>query len=196
VITFTPDAAPVTEGNPNHDRIGRFSSAPGGRDTAQNRSKPPEALSPGAQAAKAGRIVKVSPREFKASLEKNARAGTLSDYSLTELSQMQLFKVEGHDAGYAIKLGGELVNLYNNGGDTSKGAGAWLVIHAIEHGATHGDHFDGFLTKFYRTLGFREAKREPNWTAGGPAVIYIQWAGGNPRTARARYGAAGRLDVE
>jgi hypothetical protein len=186
VITFVPNHALREENschNPGGPGGGRF-CGPGG-----------EHPSDGARAAAHGEIERATPERFKASLEKNARAGTLSDYTLAQLGEMQLFMVKGYDAGYAIKGGNELVNLYNSGGAATKGAGPWLVIHAIEHGVTHGDHYDGFLSGFYKKLGFTEVKREKNWTEGGPDVVYIEWHGGDRTTARARYGAAGRLDA-
>lgn len=150
-------------------------------------------LSHGAGLAREGKISEVSPEKFKAALTKNARADTLSDYSLDDLGTMKLFMLDGHDAGYAIKGGDELVNLFNNGGAGSKGAGPWLVLHAVRNGARRGDHFDGFLTDFYRSLGFAEERREKNWNPGGPDVVYIKWAGGNPDVASTVYRQTGRV---
>jgi hypothetical protein len=198
VIVLVPLDGPVREHNtchtPSGPQGGQFCGTPSSA-SAPAAAEETSTLSPGARAAQGGQIERATPEAFKASLMKNARAGTLSDYSLDELGQMQLYKVKGFDAGYAIKGGNELVNLYNSGGPDAKGAGPWLVLHAIEHGVTHGDHFHGYLTRFYQRLGFKEVKREKNWTPGGPDVVYIEWAGGDRHTARARYRAAGHLDA-
>ena len=148
--------------------------------------------SAGAQAAAEGRMRDATPAEFKAAIGKSKHPDSLSEYSESALAKMRLRLVDGHDAGYAIKNGDELVNLFNADAN-AKGAGPWLVVDAIEQGARRGDHFDGYLTGFYRNLGFTETRREPNWTAGGPDVIYMQWKGGDPRTARDRYALAGRI---
>lgn len=168
-------------------------SGSGGSGGSSDKSSAGSFASNGERAAASGKIVPVKADKFKALLSANARADTLSDYSVDELGKMQLFQLQGHDAGYAIKDGNELVNLFNNGGKDTKGAGQWLVLDAVEHGVTKGDHFDGFLTPFYKKLGFTEDHREKNWTAGGPDIVYIKWAGGDKATAKARYRASGHL---
>lgn len=152
--------------------------------------------SDGERKAAAGQIRAVKPAAFKAALARNTRADTLSDYSEQELANFQLFMLDGGEAGYAIKPGGELVNVFNSGGASTRGAGPWLVLHAVEQGARHLDHFAGFLDGFYQGLGFRETKREKNWTPGGPDVVYREWAGGNPTAARERYRYAGHLNPQ
>lgn len=182
---------PVQEFNPCHNPPG-----PAGGQFCSTQGAESGYHSPGEKLAAEGRVSRVSPAAFKAALTKNTRADTLSDYSLEDLAKMRLFMLDGHDAGYALKSDGEFVNLFNNGPrEQTKGAGPWLVLHAIEQGATHGDHFDGFLTGFYRKLGWKETKREKNWTPGGPDVVFMEYQGGDRKTARARYRRAGRLDA-
>lgn len=185
---------PTKEFNPYHAPAG---TPAGGQFASSDRGSGsrPVYKSTGEQAAAEGRVYAASPDAFKAALQANKRADTLSDYSTEELRGMKLFMLEGGKAGYAIKGGSELVNLFNNGGEDTKGAGPWLVLHAIEHGARHGDHFDGFLTGFYQNLGFSQVRREANWTPGGPDVIYMRWSGGDPKTARARYRQHRRVDA-
>jgi len=150
--------------------------------------------SSGEQDAAEGRIYRAKPEEFRAALQRNSRADTLSDYDTQTLSTFRLYLLRGGQAGYAIKPDGEFVNLFNSGGNATKGAGPWLVLHAIEKGATHGDHFDGFLTGFYKKLGWNVTKKEPNWTPGGPDVIFMEWKG-DRSTARDRYRRFGSLDA-
>lgn len=71
--------------------------------------------------------------------------------------------------GFIVKSDGELVGLFSS----IKGRGPDLVLAAINSGATHLDCFDGYLVKFYGQLGFVEYDRQPNWTPGGPAVVYM-----------------------
>jgi len=176
---------------------GEFCRADGGGGSGQDKPASGRIYkSPGERDAAEGRVEPATPEAFKAALQRNTRAGTLSDYSLEELGKMRLFLLKGGQAGYALKPDGEAVNLFNSGSKAETGgAGAWLVIHSIEQGATHGDHFDGFLTNFYKELGFVHVRREPNWTPGGPDVLYMEWRGGDRKTARARYRQHGRLDA-
>lgn len=202
MIRPTPNSwgASLQEFNPCHNPAG-----PGGGQFCSDTTGTGRGAAPapgrvykshGERDAAEGRVEVATPAAFKAALTQNKRADTLSDYSLEDLGQMRLFLLKGGKAGYALKKDGEFVNLFNNGPkEETGGAGPWLVLHAIEQGATHGDHFDGFLTGFYKTLGWKQVRREPNWTPGGPDVIFMEWAGGDRKTARARYRARGRLDA-
>ena len=71
--------------------------------------------------------------------------------------------------GFIIKPDGELVGVFSS----IPGRGDALVSAALNSGATHLDCFDGYLTKFYGRHGLVEYKREPNWTPGGPAVVFM-----------------------
>lgn len=148
--------------------------------------------SAGEQAAAEGRIHDAKPAAFKEALARNSRADTLSMYDEATLATFQLRMLDGGDAGYAIKPDGEFVNLFNSGGAATRGAGPWLVIDAIEHGARHGDHFDGYLTAFYQRLGWTETRREANWTPGGPDVVFMRFTG-DPKKAREQYRQNGRV---
>lgn len=176
----------VKEFNPYHDpKDGKFTTGQGGAGSYK---------SPGERAAANGEIYKATPKAFKDALAKNSRADTLSDYDEATLSTFKLYLLKGGQAGYAIKPDGEFVNLFNNGPrEQTGGAGPWLVVHAIERGATHGDHFDGYLTGFYKKLGWKETKREKNWTEGGSDVIYMRWDG-DRHSARERYRRNGHLE--
>lgn len=61
-------------------------------------------------------------------------------------------------AGFAVQPGGELTQVFNYG---RPGQGREAVAVAIEAGATHLNCFDGFLVRFYRSLGFKEDERLP-----------------------------------
>ncbi|MEO7406548.1 MAG: hypothetical protein ABIZ92_06010 [Vicinamibacterales bacterium] len=56
-----------------------------------------------------------------------------------------------------------------------------IASRRAESGATHGDHFDGFLTQFDRGLGWKETKREADWTPGGPDAVFMEWRGGDKK---------------
>lgn len=71
--------------------------------------------------------------------------------------------------GFIVKADGELVGVFSS----LKGRGDVLVIAAQNEGAQHLDCFDGYLTEFYAGHGFVEYDRQPNWTPGGPAVVYM-----------------------
>lgn len=72
-------------------------------------------------------------------------------------------------SGYGVTDDGELIGVHS----LVKGRGDALVSHAIAHGATRLDCFDGYLVTLYRRHGFGVTRREANWTPGGPDVVYM-----------------------
>ncbi len=72
-------------------------------------------------------------------------------------------------SGYGITVDGDLIAVFS----TVKGRGDALVTEAIARGAVTLDCFDGFLPAFYARHGFTETRREANWTAGSPDVVYM-----------------------
>lgn len=73
-------------------------------------------------------------------------------------------------AGFAISPAGDLQSVFNTG---ERGRGEALLRTAVDAGARTLDCFDGFLPMFYSRNGFREIRREANWTAGGPDVVFM-----------------------
>lgn len=98
------------------------------------------------------------------------KIGYLSDYTPEELarSNKELFLHEDGMNGFALE-DGDLQNLFsvNHQGGRS-------ILVAIEKGAKTLDCFDPWLPKRYAEFGFVEYKREANWTAGGPDVVYMR----------------------
>lgn len=80
--------------------------------------------------------------------------------------------VLSHDgrSGYALRPDMELVYVFS----LERGRGDRLVNHAVTYGAARLDCFDGYLPSLYARHGFREVSREPNWTPGGPDVVYMR----------------------
>lgn len=72
-------------------------------------------------------------------------------------------------AGFAIRKDGELVLVHS----IARGLGGAMLDVAVRAGATHLDCFDGYLPEFYARHGFVETSREPNWTPGGPDVVFM-----------------------
>lgn len=104
-----------------------------------------------------------NPQRFKEALSKSKHKEMLSDYSTSELGQMKLFKLEGYDIGFALKMFNgrysEFVSLFNNEPE-AKGIGKELVNAAVKNGGCYLDHFDGYLSNLYQSLGFEEYKRD------------------------------------
>lgn len=75
-------------------------------------------------------------------------------------------------SGFGVTSGGDLVGLFS----LVPGRGRSLVSQAVSRGARTLDCFDGFLPGFYASLGFVETGREPNWTPGGPDVVFMELA--------------------
>jgi hypothetical protein len=72
-------------------------------------------------------------------------------------------------SGFGVSADGELIGLFS----TVKGRGADLIGAAVANGADKLDCFDGFLPSLYARFGFVETAREPNWTPGGPDVVFM-----------------------
>ena len=112
----------------------------------------------------------VQPKEFLSSLQKSDKPEMLTKYSISELSDMDLYKLKGYDVGYALKQytnpvtdkkefgKSEIVAVHNNESGVG-GIGKILMNSALSNGGCYLDHFDGFLSKLYGSLGFEEYMR-------------------------------------
>lgn len=93
-----------------------------------------------------------TPDEFLYSISSSKRVEFLTPYTVEELSEFKLFKLEGYNIGFALK-DDDIILVHNN--ERVGGIGKLLINKAIEFGGARLDHFDGFLTGFYRSLGFK-----------------------------------------
>jgi len=93
------------------------------------------------------------PEKFFESYTKSKRVSFLTPYKLSDLKNFKLFKVRGYNIGFGIKPNGDIILVHNN--ENVLGIGDLLLQEAIEQGGTHLDHFDGYLTGFYRRNGFK-----------------------------------------
>lgn len=91
--------------------------------------------------------------KFYSSVMKNFRSEFLTPYSKDELANMNLFKLRGYNIGFAIKKDGDIVLVHNN--ENVKNIGTLLIDNAKKRGGDHLDHFDGFLTGFYKKCDFK-----------------------------------------
>lgn len=101
------------------------------------------------------------------------RQGYLSQTSSKEITRSGycVFLSTSGRSGFMLTPEGEIQNLFS-----TEHAGAAGLEQAIREGGTRLDCFDGFLPQFYGRFGFREVRREPNWTPGGPDVVYMERA--------------------
>lgn len=95
----------------------------------------------------------------------------ITKYAPEEYKGMRTFLSPDKKSGYAIKPDGELVSVFSS----AKGRGDQITKEAVEQGASKLDAFDvnQKLPELYGKHGFKEFKREPNWTPGGPDVTYM-----------------------
>lgn len=101
------------------------------------------------------------------------RQGYLSQTSSEEIARSGYcaFLSTSGRTGFMLTPEGEIQNLFS-----TEHAGVAALEQAIREGGTRLDCFDGFLPLFYERFGFREVRREPNWTPGGPDVVYMERA--------------------
>jgi hypothetical protein len=100
-------------------------------------------------------------QDFYDSLFAGERSGFLSPYSIDELSLMDLYLLDGHNAGFAIKDGDDIVSVHNN--SDLRGLGHEFMRKAKEVGGHRLDHFDGFLSGLYRKYGFTNIYEIYQW---------------------------------
>tara|TARA_R110000824_G_scaffold70719_7_gene181278 strand:- start:1833 stop:2567 length:735 start_codon:yes stop_codon:yes gene_type:complete len=98
---------------------------------------------------------------FYDSLYGGKRSGFLSNYSRDEIARMDLYLLDGHNAGFAIKDGDDIVSVHNN--SELRGLGSEFMRKAIEVGGARLDHFDGFLSGLYRKYGFTNVYEVYQW---------------------------------
>lgn len=91
-----------------------------------------------------------------------------NDWDWTE--DRDYYLTDDLSSGFAVTADGELVGVFS----TVKGRGDYLLGSAVNVGARRLDCFDGYLTGFYASHGFRVVKRERNWVPGGPDVVYME----------------------
>lgn len=73
-------------------------------------------------------------------------------------------------SGYTIRKDTkELCSVFS----LTKGMGDFIVNDAVLRGAKRLDCYEGYLVSLYMKHGFKPVKREPNWTAGQPDVVYM-----------------------
>ena len=98
---------------------------------------------------------------FRDSLYAGERSGFLSYYSPEELTRMDLYLLKGHNAGFAIKDGDDIVSVHNN--SSLRGLASEFMQKAKEVGGARLDHFDGFLSGLYRKHGFTNVYEIYQW---------------------------------
>jgi len=96
--------------------------------------------------------------QFLKSLIKSNHLEYLTEYTLDELSEFELYKIRNQDIGFAFTEDKEIISVYNNTGVHN--LGKELICKAVELGGEKVFHFDGWLTGFYSKLKFIENKKE------------------------------------
>lgn len=121
-------------------------------------------------------FVKVSGNGFKESLKRVQSFYKVIRESTTPWNEIETKDVEFFIAGcpafmgFAISENGELTSVFS----AIQGKGDTIMKEAIKQGAKHLDCFDGYLPTFYARHGFKEVRREKNWTEGEPDVVYME----------------------
>lgn len=121
--------------------------------------------------------LQVSERLFKQHLceaqqsNVNIANATTPAHELPDSYTAQFYISTGGLSGYRIDRG-ELTAVFS----LARGRGKELVRDAIKNGATHLDHFQGYLSKFYSELGFDLVRTEKhyNWASDNtlPDVLF------------------------
>ncbi len=123
-------------------------------------------------------IKEVDPQEFetiKSKVPQNMKY-FLSTYTPEQMKEkgIKTYLTANKTAGVALN-GDEIINLFS----LQSGEGKKALIAAIEKGGRRLDCFDKRsgenygLPDYYKKFGFKEVKREKNWTIGEPDIVYM-----------------------
>jgi len=121
----------------------------------------------------------VTTEEFTkamASMKATEHAEALTYYSKEEYQEKgtTLYLSPDKQSGYGLMPDGELVSVFSHPSVKKEGRGDVLVDEAVQQGANRLDATGEHLRRFYERHGFVEVRREPNWTEGGPDVIFME----------------------
>ncbi len=120
--------------------------------------------------------VPVSHGEFHAHLGNAIKSSPkikdfVHQYEPHEYSKMKTFLHPDKKSGFAVKPDGDIVSVFS----TEKGRGGQIMQHAKRAGGSKLDFFNSpHLKNLYEKHGFKEHKREKNWTPGGPDVVHMK----------------------
>ena len=115
-----------------------------------------------------------TPAEFEAGISQVDQSALDSERDPGNVKR--LFMSTDGNAGYA--LGGPDAGEIKWVWSLKRGYGRQAMEDAMRNGGHYLDCMDnGKLVGFYSTLGFQEWKREPNWTPGGPDVVWMDLPG-------------------
>ena len=98
-------------------------------------------------------------KKFYESFKKSKRLIFLTAYTIKDMDNFRTYKLRGYDIGFAIKNNGDIILVHNNEPNV-KGVGDLMIKKAIELGGDHLDHFDGYLTGYYKRNGFFLTKND------------------------------------
>lgn len=130
-------------------------------------------------------------KEFIDSLNQSERQAFLTPYTEDSLrdGNIQTFKLKGYNIGFALKQDPkrkgrvDIISVHNNTSPKIPHIGNELISAAKRFGGDELDHFDGYLSDFYSSNGFREYQRDKwndayspdGWDSekyGKPDVVY------------------------
>ena len=101
---------------------------------------------------KSGQFINDTNKFYK-SFNKSDKISFLTPYKIEDLKEFNCYKLKGYNIGFAIKPDGDIILVHNN--ESVGGIGEILINKSVEFGGTHLDHFDGYLTGFYKKCGFK-----------------------------------------
>jgi len=95
-----------------------------------------------------------NPNNFYDSFMLSKRLEFLNPYTINDIKDFDLYKVDGYNIGFAIKKDGEITLIHNNE-ENINGIGKQLISKSLQFGGNKLDHFDGFLTGYYKNFNFK-----------------------------------------
>jgi hypothetical protein len=121
-------------------------------------------------------VVLVEPGLFKIVIDNVSKISDRYKQNLDvkdNYNDYDCYLAEDYRFGFCVhKKTGELCNVFS----IEKGRGEEILSFATTvYRQLRLDCFDGYLKEFYSRFGFKEVKREENYTKGGPDVIFLEY---------------------
>lgn len=86
--------------------------------------------------------------------ESNPYGTFVTQHEIEDYANMRTFLNDDGTVGVAVKDDGDIVSVFKNKENKSKGAMSSIILTALENGGTKLDNYDGVLSKMYLNHGF------------------------------------------
>lgn len=139
--------------------------------------------------------------------ESNPYGTFVTQHEIEDYANMRTFLNDDGTVGVAVKDDGDIVSVFKNKENKSKGAMSSIILTALENGGTKLDNYDGVLSKMYLNHGFIPVARTAfvdeyapsDWNYerdGRPDIIFWMHNGNDVETVARNIGTQEMPDLK